>query len=139
MYSIDTCLFSDHKKNKNKVFVLCRLEGLYGYIHNGIPVLSNAESKMKNELEEIEEYLKFHRGSLQQVHSSQLICWGVAAVKRRLECCYLLTLFIIFFLLLQIKAKNSYTRKSPRRSTSAKSPVVSTSQQKNIRKVLTKE
>ena len=28
-------------------FVLCRLEGLYRYIHSGIPVLSHAESKMK--------------------------------------------------------------------------------------------
>lgn len=82
----------EKRKKKNKVFVLCRLEGLYRYIHNGIPVLSNAESKMKNELEEIEEYLKFHRESLQQVHSSQLICCGVGAVNRRLECCYLLTL-----------------------------------------------
>ena len=57
-------------------FVLCRLEGLYRYIHSGIPVLSHAESKMKQELEEIEEYLKFHRESLQQVHSFQLTCWG---------------------------------------------------------------
>lgn len=48
-------------------FYLHRLEGLYKYIHNGISVLSLAETKMKKELEEIETFLKFHEESLQQV------------------------------------------------------------------------
>ena len=48
-------------------FYLHRLEGLYKYIHNGISVLSLAETKMKKELEEIETFLKFHKESLQQV------------------------------------------------------------------------
>ena len=47
-------------------FYLHRLEGLYKYIHNGISVLSLAETKMKKELEEIETFLKFHKESLQQ-------------------------------------------------------------------------
>lgn len=48
-------------------FYLHRLEGLYKYIHNGISVLSLAETNMKKELEEIETFLKFHKESLQQV------------------------------------------------------------------------
>lgn len=48
-------------------FYLHRLEDLYKYIHNGISVLSLAETKMKKELEEIETFLKFHKESLQQV------------------------------------------------------------------------
>jgi len=84
--------------------LLQRLEGLFRYIHNGIPVLSHAESKMRKELEDIERSLTFHKESLQQ-----------------------------------IKAKNAYSRRSPRKSTSEKSPVVNTSQQRNIRKALTEE
>ena len=58
--------------NNNPILYFFRLEGLFRYIHNGIPVLSHAESKMKKELEDIETYLTFHKESLEQVrqHSS---------------------------------------------------------------------
>ncbi|CAH3103872.1 unnamed protein product [Porites lobata] len=94
----------DVSENYHKL--LGRLEGLYKYIHNGISVLSLAETNMKKELEEIETFLKFHKESLQQ-----------------------------------IKAKRSYSlRKSPRKSMSpSKLPVVSTSQQRSIKKIMTEE
>ncbi|XP_068750380.1 nucleoporin 88-like [Montipora capricornis] len=81
-----------------------RLEVLFRCIHNGNPVFSHAENKMKRELEEVENLLKFHRESLQQ-----------------------------------IRKKNSYSTMSPRKSSSPKSPVVNTSQQRNIRSILTSE
>ena len=45
----------------------CRLEFLFRFVHNGIPVLSHAERKMKKELEDIKTLLQFHRESLDQV------------------------------------------------------------------------
>ncbi|KAJ7333814.1 Nuclear pore complex protein [Desmophyllum pertusum] len=65
----------------NHITLLQRLEDLFRYVHNGIPVLSHAESKMKRELEGIDTFLKFHKESLEQ-----------------------------------IKAKNKYSKKSPRKS-----------------------
>nr|XP_058955276.1 nucleoporin 88-like [Pocillopora verrucosa] len=44
-----------------------RLEALYRYAHHGIPVLSCAETKMKEELEDIEKFLRFHKDSLEQI------------------------------------------------------------------------
>ncbi|XP_029194340.1 nucleoporin 88-like isoform X3 [Acropora millepora] len=84
--------------------LLQRLEGLFRYIQNGTPVLSQAESTMKRELEDVERFLKYHRESLQQ-----------------------------------IKAKNSYSQKSPRKSKSPKSPAVNASQERNIRHLLKSE
>jgi len=84
--------------------LLQRLEGLFRYIQNGTPVLSQAESTMKRELEDVEHFLKYHRESLQQ-----------------------------------IKAKNSYSQKSPRKSKSPKSPAVNASQERNIRHLLKSE
>ena len=49
------------------IIISCRLESLFRFVHNGIPVLSHAESKMKKELEDIETSLQFHREALEQV------------------------------------------------------------------------
>lgn len=56
-------------------FWSCRLEGLFRYIQNGTPVLSQAESTMKRELEDVERFLKYHRESLQQVCDSQMLIY----------------------------------------------------------------
>lgn len=53
--------------NKICIIISCRLESLFRFVHNGIPVLSHAESKMKKELEDIETSLQFHREALEQV------------------------------------------------------------------------
>lgn len=59
--------------------ISCRLESLFRYVHNGTPVLSHAESKMKKELEDIKTFLQFHRESLEQVqcHSDKFNVWFV--------------------------------------------------------------
>ena len=53
--------------NKICMIISCRLESLFRFVHNGIPVLSHAESQMKKELEDIKTSLQFHRESLEQV------------------------------------------------------------------------
>ena len=74
----------------NTIFTSYRLEVLFRCIHNGNPVFSHAENKMKRELEEIENLLKFHRESLQQVCHSQLLTWFAVGFL-------LLSLFYLFF------------------------------------------
>lgn len=165
--------------------ISCRLESLFRYVHNGTPVLSHAESKMKKELEDIKTFLQFHRESLEQVQSvilTNLMCdlFGCSCLRKERAVCQLLlkefclfghcihlqlvlqcvqSVFRILYckicelhgqqglilwqligsFLLQIKAKNEYSKKSPRKSTSSKLLVVNVSQQNNIRQVLSEE
>ena len=44
-----------------------RINGVFKDIQAGVPFLSDSEKKMKEELEKIQEYMKFMKSSLQEV------------------------------------------------------------------------